>query len=134
MDNLQTVLMVLDWAVMLLQIAVQALVMIGFVRIAVRPDGSPVWHMAMGMIALNAAYAFRSFYWIVVPIEVREVIGKEPPNIAMSLLVLAASLFFLRMLLLLIHEAERREWNIITAAFYPRRLERLLDSLFRRKV
>ncbi len=110
-----------------------AMIVWGFYPLASGPRSSPgVRSLSRAVLLISLAVAIRVVYYggILVSQETRRVIGQAPPNILTSLILLLGAYYMLRVLYLTIPDAERKHWNLFTAAFYPRRWK----NMFSRKL
>jgi hypothetical protein len=123
MVDFYSVLMGLDYMTAALVAMAAALIVWGFWPLAVMPRSTPgVRSLARAILLLTFAMGLRTAYWsLLVPQEVREKIGKAPPSIVFSTLLLFGAYYMLRVLHLTIPEAERSQYSLLTAALYPRR-------------
>lgn len=133
------------WAVAIFLAVSIGLVIRGFLFIAVARDGTAVYHLGRGVVLILLALALRAVYWDGLPLLVNALgegawtawsaaVGKPIPNILTGLVALAGTRHMLILQWLLIPEAERHRYNILTAPFYPQRalFSRGVDTLRRR--
>lgn len=102
----------------------------GFWPLVAGPRGTPgVRSLTRAIMFIVLTMGLRSAYWsFLVPSELRHTLGRSPPNILFSLLLIVGGLYMLRVLLLTIPESERERWNLWTAPFYPRTMRSLLGE------
>ena len=92
-----TILEIAAWAVALMLAVTMALVARGFLPVAMRADGSPVYHLSAGVVLIFTASAMRALYWDVMPLALEAVhegswtawhaaVGRPVPNIVLGLL------------------------------------------------
>ena len=79
----------------------------------------PVLWLAIGFVGVGAGFAGRSFYWDVVWYIQGNNTSTPLVNIGLNTLVIASQMCALRARYLTIPEADRKNYNIFTAAFYP---------------
>lgn len=102
----------------------------GLFTFSLRADKSPTYHLAMGTCAILWAVVFRAAYWDVLPVFVNavepglwaqwgEASGWTAVNIIWDLLLIFGAYHLLTALRLLIPEAERADWPLWRAPFYP---------------
>ncbi len=114
-----------------ISLLLMVLVMIAFRRSAFNFNGQAIHHIMAGVFWIVTASVFRGLFWDIVP----EVMGREDfrdmirifspstwPNILFYLMKGLAGIRFLYGFWLLLPEEDRKNYNIITAAFYPKRL------------
>ena len=103
---------------------VGAMIVWGFWPLAWGPRTSPgVRSLSRAVLLICLATAIRVVYYggAVVSLEMRQAIGKAPPNIILSAILICGGYYMLRVLYLTIPDHERKEWHLLTASFYPRR-------------
>lgn len=135
----------LAWGIAFSLAVTMGLVIRGFLFIAVARDGTAVYHLGRGVVLILLALALRALYWDGLPLLFNAVdpgawaawssaVGKPIPNILTGLVALAGTRHMLILQWLLIPEAERHRYNILTAPFYPQRalFVRGVDTLRRR--
>lgn len=126
-----TILEIAAWAVALMLAVTMALVARGFLPVAMRADGSPVYHLSAGVVLIFTASALRALYWDVMPLALDAVysgswsvwhgiVGRPIPNIVLGLLFIWGGRHLLVLFWLLIPEHARCRYSILTAPFYPR--------------
>lgn len=138
-------LSLLAWIVAIALAVTMGLVIRGFLFIAVARDGTAVYHLGRGVVLILLALALRALYWDGLPLLVNAIgdgawaawsgaVGKPLPNIVTGLVAAAGARHMLILQWLLIPEAERHRYNILTAPFYPQRalFARGVDTLRRR--
>lgn len=106
------------------------LIVWGFWPLALGPRSSPgVRSLSRAVLLMSLAVTIRVVYYgdSLISQEVRQSIGKAPPNIITSVILLFGAYYMLRVLYLTIPDAERKHWNLLTAAFYPRRWKRMFN-------
>ena len=119
------------WAFALALAGSTALVIRGFLPVALRPDGSAVHHLSVGVILLLAALGARTIYWDALPVMLdwiepgtwrawHQQVGRPLPNMIVGLIVAAGIRHMLMLQWLLIPAPERARYSILTAPFYPR--------------
>ncbi|MDB6179016.1 hypothetical protein PAF17_16105 [Paracoccus sp. Z330] len=110
-----------------------ALVVRGLLPVALRPDGSAVYHLSIGVILLLFSIAMRALYWDGLPVMFALIhpdlwtlwvdrFGRPIPNVIIGLMVLAGARHLLILQWLLIPEEDRASYSIFTAPFYPQRV------------
>lgn len=82
-----------------------------------------VWHLAGGIILTLGPIAARLAYWAYMPIELRQMIGKAPPNVLTGLIALVGVFLLLKLQWLIIPEHERSRYSILSAPWYPHEKE-----------
>ena len=126
-----TILEIAAWAVALMLAVTMALVARGFLPVAMRADGSPVYPLSAGVVLIFTASALRALYWDVMPLALDAVyngswsawhgmVGRPIPNIVLGLLFIWGGRHLLVLFWLLIPEHARCRYSILTAPFYPR--------------
>jgi len=115
--------------VFLVSLCTGVMVIRGFTPHAVERKQSTTFRLSAGVTLVVLAYVARAFYWGVVPL----VVGAFDPaawgawfevsgltiNVVFSLIFLRGLYHFLVLLWLLIPHADRGDWSIWTAPFYP---------------
>lgn len=135
-DIVSTGLLMVEYITSISLVLISLMIARGFVPILTRPDESPVWNLAAAVMSIQIGIAARALYWSAFPADWRAFLGKAPPNIIFGAILILGSYYLLRVLYLIIPDAERPHYNLFTAPFYPRRwreqLARALESLKRR--
>lgn len=126
-----TILELAAWAVALMLATTMALVARGFLPVAMRADGSPVYHLSAGVVLIFTASALRALYWDVMPLALdaahegswaawHAMVGRPIPNITLGLLFIWGGRHLLVLFWLLIPDHARGRYSVLTAPFYPR--------------
>lgn len=126
-----TILEPVAWAVAITVVVTMALVGRGFLPVALRADGSTVYHLSAGVVLVFCASALRAIYWDVMPLiaglyyegawqDWHAMVGRPLPNIIFGLLFILGGRHLLILFFLLIPEPDRVRYTILTAPFYPR--------------
>lgn len=114
----------------LLSIITLLVILRGLVRWAFDRDRSETMHFALGVSALIWAMLLRIGYWDVTPVVVEWVwpgqwlvwgtaTGWTKVNVIFDILLLFGGYHLLRAMQMLIPEAERADWPLWRAPFYP---------------
>lgn len=121
------------WLVAIILASTMGLVIRGFLYIALAKDGTAVYHLGRGVVLILMALALRAVYWDGLPALFNAVggagawsdwvrfSGKPLPNIATGALAIVGTWHMLKVQWLLIPEADRPRYSILSAPFYPRR-------------
>lgn len=123
----------LAWGIAIGLAGMMALVVRGFLPVALHSNGSAVYHLSIGVILILIASAARALYWDALPMLLDAIqpglwalwhqhIGRPLPNIAMGLIFGAGLLHMLKLSLLLIPEPDRSRYSMWSAPFYPQRV------------
>lgn len=121
------------WAVAIVLACLIGLLIRGFLPVALRPDGSAVYHLSVGVIFILSSAAMGAIYWDFLPVVLdwvqpglwflwNENVWRPVPNIIMGLIFLSGVRHLLILQWLLIPEGDRRRYSILTAPFYPQRM------------
>ena len=101
--------------------AMVLLVLRGLLPVAIRwSERDAVWHFAAGLLLVVGAMAMRSAYWVYMPFDIRQMIGKETPNIVFGLFSLYGGYLILKLQWLIIPDIDRGDYTIWNAPWYPR--------------
>lgn len=104
------------------------LVMWAFRRHALSTEDSVLTDLVAGIFWLATAIALRGLWWDAAPWVLGQelmrstYLGSNWPNILFDVIVAMAALRLLRGFLLMIPDEDRKHYNILTAALYPRRV------------
>lgn len=121
------------WGVAIALASLMALVVRGFLPVALSNDGTAVYHLSVGVILVLVAAALRTIYWDVMPVILNWIepglwrhwhgrVGRQIPNIIMGLIFAAGVRHMLVLQWLLIPEPDRHRYSVLTAPFYPQRI------------
>lgn len=124
---------VIAWAVAIVLAFLIGLVIRGFLPVMLRPDGSAVYHLSIGVILVLISAACRAIYWDFLPVALDWIqpglwylwhgaVGRPIPNILLGLIFASGVRHLLILQWLLIPEHERGRYSILTAPFYPQRM------------
>ena len=117
--------------------AIMVLVLIAFRRSAMKIGGSGVHHIMAGVFWIITASLVRGFFWDIGPVIVsREVFYQFTgmfypntwPNIFFHMIQLVAGIRLMYGFWLMLPEEDRKDYNIITAAFYPKKLRMIVKE------
>lgn len=118
------------------------LILRGFIPIFLHwRNRDAVWHLAGGIILTVGPLSLRLLYWtlapLLIPDDIRQVIGKAPPNVITGAIVIVGIYLLLKLQWLIIPEIDRPRYSILSAAWYPHdtewRLGIVMNLLRKRK-
>lgn len=116
---------------------IMVLVLIAFRRSAMKIGGSGVHHIMAGVFWIITASLARGFFWDIAPMIVtREVFYQFTgmfypntwPNIFFHMIQFVAGMRLMYGFWLMLPEEDRKDYNIITAAFYPKKLRMIVKE------
>ena len=123
-----------------------ALVVRGFIFMALRRDGTAVHYLSTGIVLVFICAGARAFYWDALPSLMALIgpdtwpiwhaaVGRALPNLVFNLIWIAGSVMMLILLRQLIPLHERSKYSIWTAPWYPRKgwLGGIIDMLRKRR-
>ncbi|MDN5569070.1 MAG: hypothetical protein L0G27_10080 [Paracoccus sp. (in: a-proteobacteria)] len=120
-----------------------ALVVRGFIVMALRRDGTAVHYLSMGIVLVFVCAGARAVYWDALPALIgpelwsiwHRAVGRALPNLVFNLIWIAGSVMMLILLRQLIPPHERAGYSIWTAPWYPRKgwLGGIVDMLRTRR-
>ncbi|WP_162799097.1 hypothetical protein [Paracoccus indicus] len=121
-----TILELSAWAGALMLATTMALVARGFLPVAMRADGSPVYHRSGGVVLIVTASTLRAHYWDVMPLALdamhegswsdwHAMVGRPIPNSILGLLFICGGRHLLVLFWLLIPNHARERYSFLTA-------------------
>ena len=129
---------VVNEALALLAVFSMMIVMRGLVSWAFEHERSATMHFALGITVLCGSLVLRSLYWDVLPALMAPAVWEAwgtatrwaEINVVWNAMVLFAAYHLLRAMQLLIPEADRANWPLWRAPFYPH--GHLIEKIIRR--
>lgn len=117
--------------------AIMVLVLIAFRRSAMKIGGTGIHHIMAGVFWIITASLVRGVFWDALP----EIVGREVfyqftgmfypntwPNIFFYGIMAVAGIRLMYGFWLMLPEEDRKDYNIITAAFYPKKLRMIVKE------